>query len=332
MTFQTIMKDLKNKIFKPIYFLHGEEPYYIDEITNYIMKNVLSDSEKSFNQIVMYGKDTDVSIIDNTARRFPMMANHQVIVVKEAQNLKKIEDLQYYASNPLKSTILVINHKYKTLDKRKKLYKEVEKNGVIFESKKLYENQVPDWITNYLKSKNRFIDPVSSLLLTDFLGTNLGKIVNELEKLIITVPENEKITPKHIEENIGISKDFNNFELQNALIKKDIVKANRIVNYFSKNPKDNPFVLTITSLYYFFVKVLSVHYIKNPDQRAVAAELKVNPYFVKDYIEASKKYNLRKVVEIISYLREYDLKSKGYGAVSVSHGELLKELIFKILH
>jgi DNA polymerase-3 subunit delta len=261
-----------------------------------------------------------------------MMANHQVIIIKEAQNIKKIEDLVYYASNPLKSTILVINYKYKTLDKRKKVYKEIEKNGIIFESKKLYDNQVPEWINNYLKNKNRTIDQVSSMLLTEFLGTDLSKIVNELEKLIITVPQNEKITPKHIEDNIGISKDYNNFELQSAIIKKDILKANRIVNYFSNNPKDNPIVLTITSLYYFFVKVLAVHYIKNPDQKVVAAELKVNPYFVKDYISASKKYELKKVVEIISFLREYDLKSKGYGSISATSGELLKELIFKILH
>lgn len=332
MTFEQIMKDLKNKIYKPIYFLMGEESYYIDEITNYIAKNVLKESEKAFNQIVMYGKDTDVSLVDNTARRFPMMANHQVIIVKEAQNLKKIEDLVYYAQNPLKSTILVINYKYKTLDKRKKIYKEVEKNGILFESKKLYDNQVPEWINNYIKAKNRQIDPVSSLLLTEFLGTNLGKIVNELEKLIIVVPENQKITPKLIEENIGISKDYNNFELQNALMKKDILKANRIVNYFNKNPKDNPLVVTITSLFFFFSKILAVHYVKSQDPRIVASELKVNPFFVKDYMAAAKKYDIRKTVDIISYLREYDLKSKGYGSVSTTQGELLKELIFKIMH
>jgi len=332
MTFEQIMHDLKNKIYKPIYFLMGEEPYYIDEITNYIAKNVLAESEKSFNQIVMYGKDTDITLVDNTARRFPMMANHQVIIIKEAQNIKKIEDLQYYAQNPLKSTILVINFKYKTLDKRKKVYKEIEKNGILFESKKLYDNQVPEWINNFVKTKNRLIDPVSSILLTDFLGTNLGKIVNELEKLVIIVPENEKITPKIIEENIGISKDYNNFELQNAIMKKDILKANRIVNYFDKNPKDNPLVVTITSLFFFFSKILAVHYVKSQDSRVIAAELKVNPFFVKDYIAASKKYDIKKTVEIISYLREYDLKSKGVGSVSTTAGELLKELIFKILH
>lgn len=332
MTFDQIMNDLKNKIYKPIYFLEGEEAYYIDEITNYISKNVLQESEKAFNQIVMYGKDVDISLVDNTARRFPMMANHQVIIIKEAQNIKKIDDLVFYASNPLKSTILVINYKYKTLDKRKKVYKEIEKNGLVFESKKLYDNQVPDWIRNYLKTRGRAIDDVSCMLLTEFLGTDLSKIVNELDKLILTVRETDKITPKHIEENIGFSKDYNNFELSNALAKKDVLKANRIVNYFAVNQKEVPLVQTITSLFFYFSKVLAIHYIKSPDSKIIASELKVNPFFVKDYIAASKKYDLKKVVDIISYLREYDLKSKGYGSTSASEGDLLKELIFKILH
>ena len=331
-TFDKIMTDLKNKEYKAVYLLMGEESFYIDKITDYIANNVLSESEKAFNQTIVYGKDTDVLTIDNTAKRFPMMSSHQVVIVKEAQNIKNIDKLSFYASNPLESTILVLNYKYKTLDKRKKLYKEIEKNGVVFNSKKLYENQVPAWINSYLSNKKYSIEPVASTLLTEFLGTDLSKIANELDKLVISLPENTKIKPIHIEEKIGISKDYNNFELQNALIKKDVLKANRIIDHFGKNQKANPFVLTISSLFFFFKKVLIYHFSKDKNPRTVASVLKVNPYFVKDYEMAAKKYNPKKVVAIISYLREYDLKSKGYGNQSATSLDLLKELIFKILH
>jgi DNA polymerase-3 subunit delta len=282
----------------------------------------------------MYGKEVEIHSVINTAKRFPMMANHQVVIVKEAQNIKNIEDLIHYANSPLKSTILVINYKYKTLDKRKKLYKALNENCILFESKKLYDNEVPGWINAYLKSKNRTVDPSAGMLLTEYLGNDLSKIVNELNKLIITLPDGEfNITTSHIERNIGISKDYNNFELHKALTQKNILKANRIVNYFSHNTKDNPFTLTISSLYHFYSKVLTYHFIKDKrDRRSVAATLKVNPYFVGDYEKTAKNYNPKKTVEIISLLREYDLKSKGYNNVSTSHGELLKELIYKILH
>jgi len=332
LTFDKIMSELKNKIYRPIYFLSGEEPYYIDIIADYIADNVLTEAEKSFNQLTMYGKDSSIEDVDNAARRFPMMASHQVIIVKEAQDLKKIENIVYYAQKPLQSTILVFCYKYKKLAKNKKAYKAIDKNGAVFESKKLYDNKVPEWINGYLKQKKYSIDPVGSRLLTDFLGNDLSKIANELEKLIISLPENTKITPLHIEENIGISKDFNNFELQNALRTKNVLKANQIVNYFAKNPRDNPLVLTLSSLFYFYVKILSYHYVKNKDSRNVASVLKINPYFVKDYELAAKKYNIRKTVQVISLLREYDMKSKGVGNVSATHGDLLKELIFKILH
>jgi DNA polymerase-3 subunit delta len=334
MNFEQIISDLKNKIYKPIYFLSGDEPYFIDLITKYINDNVLIEAEKSFNQTVMYGKEVEIHSVINTAKRFPMMANHQVVIVKEAQNIKNIEDLIHYANSPLKSTILVINYKYKTLDKRKKLYKALNENCILFESKKLYDNEVPGWINAYLKSKNRTVDPSAGMLLTEYLGNDLSKIVNELNKLIITLPDGEfNITTSHIERNIGISKDYNNFELHKALTQKNILKANRIVNYFSHNTKDNPFTLTISSLYHFYSKVLTYHFIKDKrDRRSVAATLKVNPYFVGDYEKTAKNYNPKKTVEIISLLREYDLKSKGYNNVSTSHGELLKELIYKILH
>ncbi|PLX19385.1 MAG: DNA polymerase III subunit delta [Marinilabiliales bacterium] len=334
MDFNQIISDLKNKIYKPIYFLSGDEPYFIDLITKYIHDNVLSDAEKSFNQTVLYGKEAEIHTVINTAKRFPMMANYQVVIVKEAQNIKKIEDLIHYAENPLNSTLLVINYKYKTLDKRKKLYKAIQQKGVLFESKKLYENEVTSWINAYLKNRNRTIDPSAGMLLTEYLGTDLSKTANELDKLIITLPDGEfNITTNHIERNIGISKDYNNFELHKALTQKNVLKANRIVNYFSHNQKDNPFTLTISTLYHFYSKVLTYHFVKNKnDKRNVAATLKVNPYFVGDYEKAARNYNPKKTVEVISLLREYDLKSKGYQNVSTSHGELLKELVYKILH
>lgn len=332
MKFEAIIKELKNKIYKPIYFLHGDEPYFIDLITSYIADNVLEDSEKSFNQTVVYGKDSVVEDIDNAAKRFPMMSNHQVIIVKEAQDLKKIENLVYYAQNPLKSTILVINYKYKKLAKNKKLYKAIDKNGVIFESKKLYDNQIPAWINNYLKEQNYTINPKASVLLTEFLGNDLSKISNELDKLIITLPKGTEIKAEHIEENIGFSKDFNNFELQNAIKERNVLKANRIIDYFGKNQKDNPIILTIISLFFYFSKVLSYHYLKDKSRNNAASVLKVNPFFVKDYEISAKKYSKAKLISIISILREYDMKSKGLDNATTSPGDLLKEMMFKILH
>ncbi len=334
MSFEQIISDLKNKIYKPIYFLSGEEAYFIDLITKYIHDNVLTDAEKSFNQTVLYGKDTEIATVINTAKRFPMMANYQVVIVKEAQNINNIDDLIHYANAPLKSTILVINYKYKPLDKRKKLYKAIQENGILFESKKLYDNEVPAWINAYLKNRNRTIDPSAGMLLNEYLGNDLSKIANELDKLIITLPEREfNITTSHIERNIGISKDYNNFELHKALTQRNVLKANRIVNYFTHNQKDNPFTMTIATLYHFYSKVLTYHFIKNKsDKKNVAVSLKVNPYFVGDYEKAAKQYNPKKTVEIISLLREYDLKSKGSNNVSTSDGELLKELVYKILH
>ena len=333
MTFNQIIKDLENKDFKPIYFLHGEEPYYIDKITNYIVDNVLSESEKSFNQTIFYGRDTNVPTIINAAKRFPMMANNQVIIVKEAQYLDKLEDLIYYVQNPLKSTLLVIAYKYKKVDKRKKMYSILQKNDLVFESKKLYDNKIPDWITNYLKERNYYISPEASLLLTEYLGSDLSKIAGELEKIFISLsPGIKKIDLETIEENIGISKDFNNFELTNALSVKDILKANRIVNYFAANPKKNPITLTISSLHFFFSKVLAYHSLKNKSSATVASELKINPFFVNEYKKAAANYGSQKLVEIISLLREFDLKSKGWGNTGIDSGNLLKELIFKILH
>ncbi|MBN1184767.1 MAG: DNA polymerase III subunit delta [Bacteroidales bacterium] len=331
--YQEILRDLKNKIYKPIYFLMGEETYFIDVITDYIAENVLTDAEKTFNQMVLYGKDTDIATVINTAKRFPMMANYQVVIVKEAQNLKNIDDLIYYAEKPLKSTLLVINYKYKKLDKRKKLFKVLSDTAVLFDSARLYDDKIPAWATGYLRERNRAIDPAAVMMLVEFLGNDLGKIVNELDKLLLMVPETvSSITPDHIEKNIGISKEYNNFELHKALAQKNVLKANRIVHYFSKNPGNNPMTLTITSLYYFFSKVLVFHFLKDKSRKNAAAALKVNPFFMADYELAAKKYTTKQVVDIISYLREYDLKSKGMGNVSATQGDLLKEIVYKILH
>jgi DNA polymerase-3 subunit delta len=297
------------------------------------LENAILEAERDFNQTILYGKDTDIGTIITTARRFPMMAERQVVVVREAQNIKNIDQLSSYVKNPLTSTILVINYKHKSLDKRKSFTKEVAQNGILFESKKIYENQIPDWIKKYTNSLKYKIDTKASFLLAEFLGNDLGKITNALEKLTINIPKEKTISPEDIERNIGISKDYNNFELQNALGKKDILKANQIINYFSTNEKNNPMVVTIALLHSYFSKVLKYYFIKNKtNEKVVASSLRINPFFVKDYKLAARNYNPKKLVEIIAMLREYDLRSKGFGDAGTKHGDLLKELIFKILH
>ncbi|HUX94309.1 MAG TPA: DNA polymerase III subunit delta [Bacteroidales bacterium] len=330
---EEILSDLKKRIFKTVYFLAGEEPYFIDIISDYIEDKVLSEADKSFNQIIIYGDDTSIAAIIDTARRFPMMSSHQVVIVKEAQSLKKIEDLASYLDAPLQSTILVFCYKYKSLDKRTKLYKLLESKAVYFESPRLRDYQIPAWIENFLMKRGIKTEPAASAMLTEYLGTDLHKIANELEKLIITLPASKPIiTNVLIEKNIGISKDYNNFELQKAVGEKNILKANMIVRYFGDNPKDNPLTLTIASLFSFFSKLLTYHYLADKTKNNVAAALKVNPFFVKDYESAANKYNARKTVQTISLLRTFDMKSKGYGDAGTEPGDLLKELIYRILH
>jgi DNA polymerase-3 subunit delta len=332
-TYEGIISDLKNRIFKPVYFLAGEESYYIDLITEYIQEKVLPETEKAFNQIILYGDDTNIASIIDTARRFPMMSSHQVLIVKEAQSLKKLDDLIIYLEKPLLSTILVFNYKYKTLDKRTKLFKTLESHGIYFESGRIRDYLIPAWIERYLMLKGIKADPSASAMLTEYLGTDLHKIVNELDKLIITLPDGKPfITTALIEKNIGISKDYNNFELQKAIGEKNILKANMIVHYFANNPKDNPITLSIASLFGFFSKLLTFHYLTDKSKNNVAAVLKVNPFFVKEYENSATKYNVSKTMEIISLLRIYDLKSKGFGDPGTDPGDLLKELIFRVLH
>ena len=332
-SFDGILSDLRNRIFKPVYFLAGEEPYFIDIISDYIEEKVLSEADKAFNQIIIYGDDTNIAAIIDTARRFPMMASHQVVIVKEAQSLKKIEDLAFYLEKPLQSTILVFCYKYKSLDKRTKLHKMLETTAVYFESPRLRDYQIPAWIESYLMKKGIKTEPSASAMLTEYLGTDLHKIANELEKLMITLPAGKPvITNALIEKNIGISKDYNNFELQKAVGERNILKANMIVKYFSDNPKDNPLTLTIASLFSFYSKLLTYHYLADKSKNNVAASLKVNPFFVKDYESAALKYNAKKTVQVISLLRTFDMKSKGFGDAGTEPGDLLKEMIYRILH
>jgi len=332
-TFEEIISDLKKRIYKSVYFLAGDEPYYIDLITDFIAEKVLSEEEKAFNQVIIYGEESSVNSIIETSRRFPMVASHQVVIVKEAQALKKIEDLTIYLDKPLLSTILVLNYKYKVIDKRTKLYKALDTQGVYFESMKLRDYQIPPWIERYLMTKGIKINPDASAMLTEFLGADLHKIVNELDKLLITLPAGKPvITSLLIEKNIGISKDYNNFELQKAVGEKNILKANMIVRYFTDNPNDNPITLTIASIFSLFTKILTYHYLTDKSKNNVASVLKIHPYFVKDYEISAMKYNATKTIQIISLLRTYDMKTKGFGDVSTDPGDLLKELVYKILH
>lgn len=329
---RAIVSDIKKGNIMPIYFLMGEEPYYIDKISDFIEENMLDEAEKGFNQQVMYGRDTTIEDIVSSAKRYPMMAERQVLIVKEAQELSRnIEKLVAYAENPQLTTVLVLNYKYKKLDKRKKLYKAISKSGLIFDSKKLYENQVSDWIRRVLSGRKYKIEPKASQMLVEFLGSDLSKISNELDKLVLILPEDTIINDKHIEENIGISKDFNNFELRNAVGEKNLVKANRIINYFSENSKNNPLVMTISLLNNFFTQLLLFHGLQDKSKSAVAKSLGVSPYFIDEYFLAARNYPMRKVAQVIATLRDADIKSKGVGA-SQSHKDILKELLFKILH
>ncbi len=310
----------------------GEEPYYIDKISDFIEANVLAEEEKGFNQMVFYGRDVTVEDIVSNAKRFPMMAERQVVIVKEAQDLSRtIEKFASYAENPQTTTVLVINYKYKKIDKRKALYKILKKIGVVYESKKLYDNQVPDWIRRVLASKGYKITPKASQMLVEFLGTDLSKINNELEKLQIILPKNSEITPVIIEENIGISKDYNNFELRKAIGARNDTKAFKIVNYFAENPKDNPMVVTVSLLFNFFSQLLQLHGLNDKSPRNVASVLRVNPYFVNEYLDAARNFPMRKVSQIIGDLREFDVKSKGVNSNAVPQGDLLKELLVRIL-
>ena len=327
-----IVNDIKSKNYKPIYFLCGEETYYIDRISDLIESSVLTEDEKSFNQVVLYGRDTTVEEIVSTAKRFPMMADFQVVIVKEAQNLSKTFDkFESYALNPQLTTILVFAYRDKP-DGRKKIFKIIKDKGVWFESKKLYDNQVPDWIVKVLKGQNYGIEPKAAAMLAEFLGTDLAKINNELEKLKIVFPEGHIFTPKNIEENIGFSKDYNVFELKSALATRNQQKAYTIIHNFAANPKDNPIVVVSGQMFAFFAQLLQYHGLKDKSKFNAAKVLGVNPFFMDEYATASRNYPMRKVSQIIEIIRDMDVKSKGVGSGSMKEADMLKELVYKIFN
>lgn len=332
MKFEHIIKDLKHKVYHPIYLLCGEEEFFIDKISDYIEEHVLDEAEKEFNQTVLYGLETSVPELISAAKRFPMMASYQVIIVKEAQSLSKLADLVEYAKNPQKTTILVLNHKHKKADGRSEFVKLMKKQGVYFESKTLYENEIPAWINHQLRSQGFEISPKACQLMVENVGVELSKISNELNKLVLTLGKPKTIDEHDIERNIGISKDYNVFELTKALGQRDLLKANKIVNHFGKNPKDHPLPATLPMLYSFFSKVLLYHTLKSTDNRTVASTLGINPYFAGDYAIAARNYSVKKIARIMSALRKADLNSKGVGSVDASQADLYKELIFDILH
>lgn len=332
MTFEQIVTDIRKKIYYPVYLLHGEEPYFTDQITDLIEETILTDTEKEFNQTIIYGRDTNPGLIIDYAMRFPMMSNYQVVIVKEAQDVDKIEELQSYVEKPLKSTILVIAYKYRKIDQRKTFAKQVDKTGVLFESAKIYENKVPSWIQDQIRLKGYSIAPQACQMLAEYLGNDLGRIINELEKLVINLPAGSVIDGAIIEKNIGISKDYNIFELQNALGKRDVMKANRIINYFAANPKLNPAVVVITLLFNYFMKVMIYHQLEDKSKNNAASALSVGQWFVKDYEDAAANYTFRKLRAVIGILRECDLKIKGVNNASTAEGELLKEMVYRILH
>ena len=328
-----IVNDLKAGIIKPIYFLMGDEPYYIDKLSDYIEENILSEEEKGFNQTVLYGRDVTIEDIVGTAKRYPMMAEHQVVIVKEAQDLiKTIDKLESYAENPMPSTVLVFCYKYKVLDKRKKLVKLLAKNGLLYESKKLYENQVGQWITRVLQKKKYTIEPKANAMLVEFLGNDLSKINNELEKLQIVLPVGTLITAKNIEENIGFSKDFNVFELRKSIGERNQLKSHQIVQYFAVNPKDNNIVMVVGLIFSFFVQLLKYHGLKDRNPNNVAKILGVSPFFVKDYDIALKNYPMKKVSQIVNSLRDTDVKSKGVNANGLPLKDLYQEMLVHIFN
>lgn len=334
LTCDDILKELKSRQYRPIYYLMGEESYYIDLIADYITENVLTETEKEFNLSVVYGADVDVATVINAAKRYPMMSEHQVVIVKEAQSIRNMEGLSYYLQKPLNSTILVVCHKHGTLDRRKKLAAEIEKTGVLFESKKIKEAQLPVFISSYMKRKGIDMDPKATAMIADFVGSDLSRLTGELDKLIITLPPNQKrITPEQIEKNIGISKDYNNFELRSALIEKDVLKANKIIKYFEENPKTNPIQMTLSLLFSFYSNLMLAYYAPDKSDQGIAAMLGLKtPWQARDYMAAMRKYSGMKTMQIVGEIRYADAKSKGVNNSSINDGDILRELVFKILH
>lgn len=333
---ELIFKNIKNKEFLPIYFFHGEEAYYIDIAVKALENDVLTEDEKAFNQTVVYGKDTNYNEILALAKQYPMMGDKQLIIVKEAQDLKLNEEetslLEKYVENPVESTIVVFAHKHKKVDSRKKVFKTLDKAKMLFHSESVKDYNLAKWIDDEARNLQIKLAPGISQLLADYLGNDLSRIANELNKMKLVLKDGEVLDGKLVETHIGISKEFNVFELQKALGKKDANTAFKIAYYMGKNPKTNPIVMTIGNLYNFFSNVVLYHTVSHQSPPTIASELGINPYFVKDYAEAARLYPLKFATRIISVLREIDLKSKGLGAVNMDEGELLKEMVYKIIN
>lgn len=333
-SYDQIIRDLHQKKYAPVYLLMGEESFYIDMISDYIQNNILDESQREFDQLIVYGKDTEIGSIINAARRFPMISPYQILIVKEAQHIKELEKMEFYLQNIPKTTILVICYKYGTVDGRRKWVTDLKKaGGVVYESVKLKDYEMSSWISKYASGKGLQLEDKAILMLSDFLGTDLSKVANELDKLAITNPPGSgKVTPEIIEKNIGISKDFNIFELQDALINNDKVKAFRIVHYFGDNKKANPIQMIAAQLFGFFSNLMIFHYLPVKTAEAAASDLRVHPFVAKNYVKAAQRFNAWKTMKIIGWLRETDARSKGINNVATDDGDLMKELIYKILH
>ncbi len=335
MTFEQILTELRKKNYRPVYLLHGDEPYFIDEVTRFVEEKVLTDAEKAFNQSIFYGKDADHKAILDAARRYPMGADRQVVILKEAQDMKGIEALITYVENPLETTLFLVSYKHKRLAMNTKLGKAFKKHALVFESKSLYDNQIPRWIEARLKRSKLTIQPAAAELIAEYLGTDLGKVANELEKLSLNLPAGATVSESDIETHIGISKDYNVFELQRALAFRDIKRANRIVAYFSANERKHPLPMILATLYSFFSKVYVFHFVARAGEKEQLSALKLrSPYFLKEYKQAARTYPRARLEAVMEILLEYDLKSKGLGfnATGKPDGALLQEMIFRLMH
>ncbi|HYC83714.1 MAG TPA: DNA polymerase III subunit delta [Chryseosolibacter sp.] len=333
-----ILSDLKARKFAPVYFLQGEETFYIDVISDIIEATVLTESEKAFNQVVVYGKDATMAAILTHARRFPMMAERQVVIVKEAQDIQDLNKeigsklLLDYLSKPVPSTVLVFCHKHKALDKRKELGKKIDNLSVCLTTKKIYDNQLPEFVAEYAREKKITIEESAIMALCEFVGNDLHRLANEIDKLAIALPKGESITADKVMSQVGISKEYNIFELQRAIIQRDVLQANKIVNYFESNTKKNPIIPVVAFLFSFFSKLLAATQVADRNDKALVAALKISPYAAKDYLSALRQFPLEKIVLVIAALKEADLKLKGVNAGSETDGQIFRELVYRILH
>ena len=333
-TYESIMSELKGGTYRPVYYLMGEEGYFTDRITDYIIENALNEVERDFNLTVFYGLETDMDAVVTAARRFPMMAERQVVVVKEAQMIKNTDALLYYLQMPQPTTVLVFAHKNGSLDKRKKVATELDKCGVVLDSKRMRDDQLPQFINSYLKEKGLVADAKSVLMIRESIGSDLARIAGEIDKLSIALPQGVNVvSPELVEEHIGISKEYNNFELQNAIVNKDVYKANKIINYFAANSKKNPIQMTLALLFSFFSNLMMSYYAPDRSERGVAEFLGLkSAWCVGDYIKAMKNYKAMHVMEVLHLIRLADARSKGAEGSQVSDGEIMRELLFRIMH